>query len=83
MKLARRGSGRNLYACVCVDAGNTIFMLMPRASGSVFKLCKSNINAKPVINNLLASRGVTRGGRETGGIRGDALKCKEEGRTLK
>lgn len=30
-------------------------MLMPRASGSVFKLCKSNINAKPVINNLSAS----------------------------
>lgn len=31
-------------------------MLMPRASGSVFKLCKSNINAKPVINNLSASQ---------------------------
>jgi len=66
VKLARRGSRRNLYACVCVDAGNTIFMLMPRASGSVFKLCKSNINAKPVINNLSASRGVTRGGRGDG-----------------
>lgn len=32
---------------------NTIFMLMLLASrASVFKLCKSNINAKPVINNL-------------------------------
>jgi len=46
---------------VCVDAGNTIFMLMLRASGSVFKLCKSNINAKPVINNFLASRREIRG----------------------
>jgi len=48
---------------VCVDAGNTIFMLMLRASGSVFKLCKSNINAKPVINNFLASRREIRGWR--------------------
>lgn len=64
VELARRGSGR-AKPSVCVDAGNTIFMLMPRASGSVFKLCKSNINAKPVINNLSASRGKTRseGGR--------------------
>lgn len=46
---------------VCVDAGNTIFMLMLRASGSVFKLCKSNINAKPVINNFSASREDIRG----------------------
>lgn len=39
------------------DEGNTIFMLMLRAGrASVFKLCKSNINAKPVINNLSASR---------------------------
>lgn len=72
-----------MCARVYVDAGNTIFMLMPRASGSVFKLCKSNINAKPVINNLSASRGVTRGlGEETGGIR-DAPKCEKEGWSLK
>lgn len=55
------GSVRIRAQPVCVDAGNTIFMLMLRASGSVFKLCKSNINAKPVINNFSASRGEIRG----------------------
>lgn len=31
---------------------NTIFMLMPGRPTRVFKLCKSNKNAKPAINNL-------------------------------
>lgn len=66
------GSVRIRAQPVCVDAGNTIFMLMLRTSGSVFKLCKSNINAKPVINNFSASRGEKFGDEEEARERGDA-----------
>ena len=38
-----------------------------QSPASVFKLCKSNINAKPVINNL--SRLVERGPRKSGTFR--------------
>jgi len=55
-------------------------MLMPRASGSVFKLCKSNINAKPVINNLSASREADETVEATEEGREDAPKCEEEER---
>lgn len=54
---------------------------------SVFKLCKSNINAKPVINNLSASRerkrrrGAGRHRRKRGASRYEKEEPKRAGRT--